>query len=370
MQTAGQSPAAAQHSPVTGMAIAHGHKHVDMSGLVHVPSLAQWDASTSSVVMAIMEMCSLFSAQPPLRARPTVPVAASPAGPAGAGSGYGHGPSYQPVQPSVAAGGGSVSAVGGGQGGWGGPTPVPSPAVGGITRQHSMDSEVEKARYRAKLTGQIQEEMRVLLQSMGRDIDKEYELQGELERNSQRLQQHKDAIAAHNAALVAHEADMTAYLEEVSLQVATSERQTINSATAPGLVGPGDVLSKQLLDTVAEAAAIEDAYGVLAKALEEGILPTDVFVRECRRRARRQFELKCLANTIHTAQARQHTLAQPQAAAMPPHGGFAAAAARSTAPAASGGLVYHSGSVPPAHEQEWVVVGQQGQGRSMYPPHK
>ena len=61
---------------------------------------------------------------------------------------------------------------------------------------------------------------------------------------------------------------------------------------------PATVLQTQLIDAVAEDAAIEDLYTWVGTAADEGRLPPDALVKEIRELARRQFRARYMARKI------------------------------------------------------------------------
>lgn len=331
-------------TPTTGMTIQHGHKHVDMSGLVHIPALQQWNPTESQAVIAIVELCSHFSAHPPLRARSAAPQPRSEP-PFSAGS-------LRPPMSGASPQG--ASARGG---------PSTPPPTGGITRQVSMESEAEKARYREKVSLKMQHDMRGVLEQLCRDVDQEYDLQGKVAASASRLQEHEDELEQHHAALRSYEAQLTSYVDALSLWVAQNESVELGPDTVGSLVQPTDVLSAQLLRTVAEAAAIEDSYALLSKALEAGTISVQEYVKEARRRGKRQYELKALAKTIQTEQAKAFKPPAPTPTSAPP---YMSGGQHGTPPGAHHApqqhLVYTTGGITPAAaaggSQDWVVVPQ------------
>lgn len=65
--------------PTPDMFVVPGHRSADSNGLVYLPYLSEWRPESSNVVDLIVVMTSVFSEQPPLRARPP-PEAAPRAG--------------------------------------------------------------------------------------------------------------------------------------------------------------------------------------------------------------------------------------------------------------------------------------------------
>jgi len=55
--------------PTPTMVLAHGHKHVDQTGRIHLQYLHDWDHSSSLAIM-IAQMCEVFSQHPPVYSKP------------------------------------------------------------------------------------------------------------------------------------------------------------------------------------------------------------------------------------------------------------------------------------------------------------
>jgi hypothetical protein len=86
------------------------------------------------------------------------------------------------------------------------------------------------------------------------------------------------------------------------------------------LVVPSSRLKAQLLECVAEDAAIEDMYEHLEAALREGVIDIDTMLTEIRKLARQQFKARALARKIDAALANEvaaHAAAHPPQ--HPPH---------------------------------------------------
>jgi len=153
------------------------------------------------------------------------------------------------------------------------------------------------------VNSKLRSDMAAMQQRLGGELDREYELKGGLDRSTAQLDAAKTALQAHSADLLAYSTGLSEYKEQLATWLAAAEASSVTADSAVQMVAPADVVSAQLLETVSECAAIEDAYSLLHKMLANGVITPEQFVRETRRRAVRQFELKALANKIHSLQA-------------------------------------------------------------------
>ena len=219
----------------------------------------------------------------------------------------------------------------------GSPVPVQPPS---LSRQDSAEDPAEVARYRQRVNAKLRSELAALQQRLGTELDREYELKAGLRRSTAQLDAAKASLQGHSAELLAYSTGLSEYKDSLAAWLANAEGQAITPQTAAQAVAPTDVVSAQLLGTVAECAAIEDAYSLLHKMLAAGVITPEQFVGETRRRAVRQFELKALAKKIHALQAGAAEQRRRQRQATPP----AAPPAAAPAPAYGGEFVYHHGT--------------------------
>ena len=324
----------------TEMMVERQHAHVDTSGLVCLPYLQSWNPAENDLVGLIQMMCATFSHAPPLRARPRAaaqytqyPVHTSSAMRSPP-------PLQQPRESSYAPShGGSYGEAGGisytaAASASGSPAAAQPPT---LARQDSVEDTAEVARYRQRVNAKLRAELGGMQQQLGTDLDREYELKAGLRRSTAQLDAAKASLQGHSASLLAYSTGLSEYKDALAGWLAAAEGQVITPQTAAQAVAPTDVVSAQLLSTVSECAAIEDAYSLLHKMLAGGVITPEQFVRETRRRAVRQFELKALAKKIHTLQAGAATARHRQVA--PP-----AAPPAAAAPGYGGEFVYHHGT--------------------------
>jgi len=59
-------------TPTQAMVIKAKHKHVDSSGICYLPYLSEWRPETSSLVLLVQELRTIFTGDPPVRAKPAI----------------------------------------------------------------------------------------------------------------------------------------------------------------------------------------------------------------------------------------------------------------------------------------------------------
>jgi ESCRT-I complex subunit TSG101 len=75
-----------------------------------------------------------------------------------------------------------------------------------------------------------------------------------------------------------------------------------DTQAADDAIQPADVLSRQMIDCTAGDLALEDTIYALDKAIQEGSVPFDSYLRSVRALARDQFFHRALSAKVHSAQ--------------------------------------------------------------------
>jgi len=289
------------------MMVQRQHAHVDTSGLVCLPYLQAWSAAENDLVGLIQVMCATFSQAPPLRARPRVPNQLAQHSMHSATAARSPPPLQQPRESgypppptsSYSSGGGISYTAAAAASAGGSPGPGQPPV---LSRQDSVEDSQEVARSRQRVNAKLRSEMGALQHGLGSALDGEYELKAGLGRSTAQLDAAKASLQGYSAELLAYSTGLSEYKEALATWLVQAEGAPLTPQDAAQTVAPTDVVSAQLLATVSECAAIEDSYSLLHKMLANGVITPEQFVRETRRRAVKQFELKALAKKIYTLQ--------------------------------------------------------------------
>lgn len=364
--------------PTPDMEVAKGHQHVDSEGLVYLPYLHSWTAATANIADLCGHMSAAFSAQPPLYTKPARPsvalssssatataAATAAAGSSSARGGYG---GYSNIHYGAGPGGTpsytpNVTSAIRGSGSGGSPTTLASAAVvmgpgaastpssassGGYYASNALSSsssyEYPSQQSRSKreqlvreLTTSLQSVISAVLTSATSELDKEMELQYELESvagdsvaaNLTRLKEQETllkerikflsetktmeldkwvksidpkapSLMAPAAIFNGEEGENKEDDEEAAPDTAASpepaEGEDVDAVVEPPVTERlvyFDEVSAQLVKLVAEYNAIDDTIYHLDHALANGNgMDMQLFLKETRKLARKQFLCK------------------------------------------------------------------------------
>ncbi|CAK4666472.1 unnamed protein product [Aphanomyces euteiches] len=278
--------------PTADMMIRPGHPHVDQNGLIVLPYSTNWD-SDHSLVELIGYQCSIFGATPPVFRRPANQPAPAPVQ-------YQPSPAQQYSQQPQYQGGYTSS-----QQAYGQTTPSYHQAA------YTEPSNTYKPPYtppvvdpvvklKAEATEKIQHELQKIYRRIRDEIDGQFETQREISHGQQRILQGKQSLEQLKAELIAAHAQVKATDEQVTEWIAAHENQ--DEINVDEVLVPADALSSQQLDAYAERNAIEDALYFMDRALANGEIELQVFLKEVRKLARKQFMCVALMQKVQDAQ--------------------------------------------------------------------
>jgi ESCRT-I complex subunit TSG101 len=297
--------------------------HVDGNGKIYLPYLHEWDPNNSDI-LGLIQMCIItFGEQPPVFARPAGSVQQHPPPPprpvyppqaasnypgyppASSGPGYpppnagpvyppSTGPGYPPAGPVYPPNSGpAYPPVSSNNSGY--PTPYP-PAMssqssvestGTITQEHilmSMRQGVED-----KIRQKLSEEFtlkQAIIQSLRETQDGLNKGQNQLRHAVESVDRDYDAMERSIQELKREEDTMKEALKEAEK---LSESSEINPEDAVSATTP---LYRQLVNAHAEESAVSEAIYYLGEALKQEIIDCDVFLKQVRKMARKQFLLR------------------------------------------------------------------------------
>ena len=281
-------------------------QHVDNNGKIYHPYLHDWERSNSDI-LSLIQMCIItFGEQPPVFARSAATAAAQR-------------PPAQPVQqaypppypPQNAAFGGFPGYPA--QAGAGGYPPVPTPAYpatsvgypagppayppaqqqaqvqnsGTITQDHLLMS------LRSAVEDMVRRKLREEYAMKNMEIQSLTKMKDDLLSGQSKL---KTAIQALDHDTLNMEQSITELNQEnAKMQETLEQAEKMKEATdmkPEDAINTPTPLHRQLLNLYAEEAAVHEAIYYLGEALKHEVIDCDVFLKQVRKMARRQFFLK------------------------------------------------------------------------------
>ncbi|CAM9919938.1 unnamed protein product [Scytosiphon promiscuus] len=278
------SPPMCYIRPTTGMSLKVGHRHVDQSGLVYLPYLHEWSARTHNLVELIANMSSVFGAEPPLFATPA------------------RRPSPTPPRPHPGSGDRDSSTGNRGNHGQHGQSPFLVQDQFKTRRELPPTPTPEEVRNKKEklLTTKLQGELRAMYESLRADMDAAFETQAQLEDDRHEVEEDVEELSRRNKELA--RLIQVSKERERELDTYLQDKKKEGEPSVDDLIEPKDALSDQMLRLVAENAALEDALYYLDVGLTDSVITVDVFLKEIRRLARKQFVARATAKKVERIQ--------------------------------------------------------------------
>ncbi|KAG0535663.1 hypothetical protein BDA96_04G385100 [Sorghum bicolor] len=281
-----RSPPLVFLSPTRDMVIKPHHRLVDSSGLVaNAPYLRSWVFPSSNLVDLVRSLSHLFGLDPPLFTK-NPPAAAPPPNPS---------PTPAPAPPPRVA-----------------PSPSPSYRLGGGGFPASPQlahrppptedpAEVFKRNAVAKLVDMAYADAAALRTAREAEVDALFAVQAELRHRGDIVAQGVRKMGEEKEALERHLQDVMMATNVMEAWVRDNNRRGSNQATEDA-IEPADVLSRQMIECTAADLALEDTIYALDKAIQEGSVPFDGYLRSVRALSREQFFHRALSAKVHSAQ--------------------------------------------------------------------
>lgn len=292
--------------------------YVDHNGKIYLPYLHDWQPTSSDLLGLIQVMIVTFGEHPPVYSKPKEstpypqqpfmpqpgiqppymassfpqPNSSYPPYPSPGGSNFGGSafPPYPPTSNASPYSGGGFMPM---PNAYSSPTqpsqPNPAGGIGGtgtITEEHikaSLISAVED-----KMRRRIQEKVnqyQAEIQTLKRTKQELQEGQSKLNQIISKLERDEVELKKNIQMLQDKDAELTKSLEQLE------QNDDINVDEAVTTTAP---LYKQLINAYAEEAAIEDAIYYMGEALRKGVIDLEVFLKQVRQLARKQFMNRAL----------------------------------------------------------------------------
>ncbi|KAH7421680.1 hypothetical protein KP509_13G070700 [Ceratopteris richardii] len=311
-------------TPTRDMIIKRPHRHVDPSGLVSVPYLHDWLHPRSNLVELVRYLSFTFPQDPPLYSKPATSVlhdanpprtmgpASSTTSPSTAFSASGmhsrvnSNPPLGAYPPSSTSQIPTTSPYGGAQSSLSlhhAYPPYRHPVPSNLS-QVGRDPSNEVARRAAisKLVERFDHDVAEMRKSKEIEMDKAAGVQAMLKQNEeicrkgvQELTYEKEALEQQLQMVLTNTDVLETWLKE--------NMKSDTEVDVDDAFQPCDALSKQLLECTSLDLALEDVFYSLDKAVQEGIIPVDMYLKQVRTFSREQFFHRATAVKVRAAQA-------------------------------------------------------------------
>lgn len=310
-----KSPPRVFVSPTKDMVIKRPHRHVDASGMVSLPYLQSWFYPRSNLSELARGLSSMFSQDPPLFSKPSSPSShtlhrtntATSSSPASSGSGTLTNPNpytssmhpsparpqmqLLPPSPHRAESPGSSTPSRPASSRYGRPENLRSDNPSDVFRRNAINALVERLKH----------DTSELRKTRETDMDKLFMAQSQLKQKTEQLTQGMDQMQQEKENL------------ERQLQIIRTNTDMLGSwlkmhsesnldIDVDDAFEPCDALSKQMLECTSVDLALEDVIYSLDKAVQEGSIPVDVYLKQVRSLAREQFFHRAISAKIQAAQ--------------------------------------------------------------------
>jgi ESCRT-I complex subunit TSG101 len=305
-------------NPTKDMVIKRSHKHVDASGMVTLPYLQGWTYPRSNLVDLARALSAVFGEDPPLYTKPPSSANAQMQGKMSSLNGR--------VGSEFAASSSSSSAM---------PSPSrplgfpprdsphrhqsprmssnPPPSQGSpnlAASNHGADDpqEVFRRNAIASLLDRLKLDIAQLQSKRESGMDSLVNTQSQLKQRKEALKQGVEQLRQEKEHLKNQLRTVLSNAELVQKWIGSQHRPkgTMDFVDIDDVFEPADPLSKQMLDCTSQDLALEDLLYSLDKAIQEGSIPVDVYLKQVRSLSREQFFHRAISEKIQAAQQRAH----------------------------------------------------------------
>ncbi|GMI80480.1 Vacuolar protein sorting 23A [Hibiscus trionum] len=271
-------------NPTRDMIIKRPHPHVSPSGLVSIPYLQNWIYPSSNLVDLIANLSSAFSLDPPLYSQRRSNPNPNPNPP-----GYGHQQQHPPQRVAAAA---SVY-----------------PPYGRVQPPHTEEAAVV---YKRNAVNKLVEMVHGDIIKMGKEREAEMEgsfsaqavlrrREEEINKGLKEMQDEKEALEQKLQVVLMSTDVLDVWVRNNQGKTKNLEK-VIDNVDVDEAFHCADALSEQMLDCTAADLAIEDTVYALDKAVQEGAVAFDQYLRNVRLLSREQFFHRATAAKVRAAQ--------------------------------------------------------------------
>ncbi|KAL8192121.1 hypothetical protein R6Q57_028070 [Mikania cordata] len=309
METYPRHPPLVFVNPTRDMIIKRQHAFVNPSGLVSIPYLQNWVYPSSNLVDLTRNLSHYFGLDPPLYSQrrpnpnpspnpnpnPNPSFSSSMVSPSGSNSAASIRPAipprtYPPSPYGSAAGGGRI------------PPPSPSPPLGSATEEAG---EVYRRNAINKLVETVHLDVEELRKKREVDMEMMFTAQavlrqreGEILKGLREMQSEKEGLEQQLQMVLMNTDVLEGWVRE-------NEEKLVENApnvNADYAFEPSDSLSKQMLESTSSDLAVEDVIYAMDKAVQEGSIPFDLYLRNVRLLSREQFFHRATSAKVRAAQ--------------------------------------------------------------------
>ncbi|KAK6928207.1 Steadiness box (SB) domain [Dillenia turbinata] len=280
-------------NPTRDMIIKRPHPYVNPSGVVSIPYLHNWIYPSSNLADLVRNLSDLFSHDPPLYSQrrpnpsPSLNPNPNPSGSSVISGGSGSG--YRPVIP--------------------GPRVYPpSPPYGSGRMNPGIGTEdpneVFKRNAINKIVECVHSDVATLRKNREAEMEGLFNVQAVLRRREEELakglremQEEKEGLEQQLQIIL-----MNTDVSEAWLRENEGKLSNLGNVDVDNAFEPCDALSKQMLECTASDLAIEDVVYSLDKAVQDGSIPFDQYLRSVRLLSREQFFHRATGAKVRAAQ--------------------------------------------------------------------
>ena len=281
-------------NPTKDMIIKRSHKHVDASGMVSLPYLNSWTYPRSNLVDLARDLGSMFGQDPPLYTKPSGQMsgqtnASDRQGLESASLPLPSRPFGLPVRDSPRRH----------------QSPRNSPRVqsSNISAQTSDPQEVFRRNAIASLVDRLKLDITELQSMREAGMDSLVNTQSQLKQRKEVLKQGIDQLREEKEYLEKQVQTILCNTELIQKWVDSHPKRKIEF-NIDDVFEPSDSLSKQMLECTSQDLALEDLLYSLDKAVQEGLVPLDIYLKQVRSISREQFFHRAISEKIQVAQYR------------------------------------------------------------------
>ncbi|GAB2222586.1 hypothetical protein Droror1_Dr00016705 [Drosera rotundifolia] len=311
-----RNPPAVYLNPTRDMLVKRGHRDVDSSsGMVRVPYLSKWVYPASNLVDLARNLIIGFSRDPPLYSHRRSNSSPNPNPNPNPTNAVGGVNSYRVSNGVSGEGSGQMGSgnLGRPLGSLGGYPASPYTGGGraGVVQRTDDPNEVFKRNAINKLMEMVHGDLVVMRKSREDEMDGIFNAQGALREREgvirkgvEEMMDEKEGLEQQLQVVLMNCDVVESWLRENGAKMASTDGDDVD-----GVFEPCDALSKQMLECTASDLAIEDVIYSLDKAVLEGTVPFDQYLRNVRLLSREQFIHRATSAKVRAAQTQAHIAA-------------------------------------------------------------